>query len=58
MLFIAHGLPKGLHVDAVYRFGKQGAQRVGLAPAPDGDAADSKRQNVRRSQMPPQKERL
>ncbi|MFZ6800390.1 peptidase domain-containing ABC transporter [Undibacterium sp. Di24W] len=33
MLFITHGLPKGLHVDAVYRLGAQGAQRVALAPA-------------------------
>jgi subfamily B ATP-binding cassette protein HlyB/CyaB len=33
MLFITHGLPKGLHVDAVYRLGQQGAQRVALAPA-------------------------
>jgi subfamily B ATP-binding cassette protein HlyB/CyaB len=32
MLFITHGLPKGLHVDAVYRLGAQGAQRVALAP--------------------------
>ncbi len=35
MLFITHGLPKGLHVDAVYRLGPQGAQRVALAPAPN-----------------------
>ena len=33
MLFITHGLPKGLHVDAVYRLGHQGAQRVALAPS-------------------------
>ena len=33
MLFITHGLPKGLHVDAIYRLGPQGAQRVALAPA-------------------------
>ena len=32
MLFITHGLPKGLHVDAVYRLGQHGAQRVSLAP--------------------------
>lgn len=32
MLFITHGLPKGLQVDAVYRLGLEGAQRV--APAP------------------------
>jgi subfamily B ATP-binding cassette protein HlyB/CyaB len=31
MLFITHGLPKGLHVDAVYRLGPQGAQHVALA---------------------------
>jgi len=34
MLFITHGLPRGLHVDAVYRIGPQGAQRVSLAPPP------------------------
>ena len=34
MLFITHGLPKGLHVDAIYRLGAQGAQRVALAPTP------------------------
>lgn len=28
MLFITHGLPKGLQVDAVFRLGAQGAQRV------------------------------
>ena len=33
MLFITHGLPKGLQVDAIYRLGAQGAQRVALAPA-------------------------
>lgn len=33
MLFITHGLPRGLHVDAVYRLGHQGAQRVALAPS-------------------------
>lgn len=33
MLFITHGLPKGLHVDAVYRLGAQGAQQMSLAPA-------------------------
>ncbi|MDB5729226.1 MAG: peptidase transporter, partial [Noviherbaspirillum sp.] len=33
MLFITHGLPKGLHVDAIYRLGPQGAQRVALAPS-------------------------
>ena len=31
MLFITHGLPRGLHVDAIYRLGPQGAQRVALA---------------------------
>lgn len=35
MLFITHALPKGLHIDAVYRLGPQGAQRVALAPAPN-----------------------
>lgn len=34
MLFITHGLPKGLQVDAIYRLGPHGAQRVALAPAP------------------------
>jgi len=33
MLFITHGLPKGLQVDAIYRLGQNGAQRVALAPA-------------------------
>ncbi len=33
MLFITHGLPKGLHVDAIYRLGQNGAQRVALAPS-------------------------
>jgi subfamily B ATP-binding cassette protein HlyB/CyaB len=32
MLFITHGLPKGLQVDAIYRLTQQGAQRVALAP--------------------------
>lgn len=46
MLFVTHGLPKGLQVDAVYRLGPQGAQRVALAPTtvePSGpaSAADS-----------------
>lgn len=31
MLFITHGLPKGLHVDAIYRLGAKGAQL--LSPA-------------------------
>lgn len=34
MLFITHALPKGLQVDAIYRLGMQGAQRVSLAPTP------------------------
>lgn len=38
MLFITHGLPKGLHVDAVYRLGQNGAQKVALAPALNPDA--------------------
>lgn len=33
MIFITHGLPKGLVVDAIYHLGPQGAQRVALAPA-------------------------
>jgi len=32
MIFITHALPKGLHVDAIYRLGPHGAQRVALAP--------------------------
>lgn len=40
MLFITHGLPKGLHVDAIYRLGAQGAQRVALAPVA-GTVSDS-----------------
>ncbi|OFA00213.1 peptidase domain-containing ABC transporter [Duganella sp. HH101] len=32
MLFITHGLPRGLHVDAVYRLNPDGAQKV-VAPA-------------------------
>jgi subfamily B ATP-binding cassette protein HlyB/CyaB len=35
MLFITHGLPKGLKVDAVYRLTSKGAQL--LAPAPAGN---------------------
>ncbi len=31
LLFITHALPRGLHVDAIYRLGSQGAQRVALA---------------------------
>ena len=41
MLFITHGLPKGLHVDAVYRLGQQGAQRIALAPAVTSPSASS-----------------
>ena len=33
MLFITHGLPKGLKVDAVFRLGEHGAQQ--LSPAPN-----------------------
>lgn len=33
MLFITHGLPRGLQVDAIFRLGPQGAQHVALAPA-------------------------
>jgi len=32
MLFITHGLPKGLNVDAVFRLGPQGAQPLSAAP--------------------------
>ena len=41
MIFISHGLPKGLHVDAVYRLGAQGAQRVALAPTAQMPVAES-----------------
>jgi len=34
MLFITHGLPKGLLVDAVYRLSSDGAHQVGVAPSP------------------------
>ena len=34
MLFITHGLPKGLQVDAVYRLTPDGAQRMTPRPAP------------------------
>jgi subfamily B ATP-binding cassette protein HlyB/CyaB len=33
MLFITHGLPKGLKVDAVFRLGEKGAQLLAPAPA-------------------------
>lgn len=33
MLFITHGLPKGLQVDAIYRLGPQGAQPVAMPHA-------------------------
>ena len=36
MLFITHGLPKGLQVDAIFRLGPQGAQRVALATSSNG----------------------
>ncbi|MDQ1834355.1 peptidase domain-containing ABC transporter [Massilia scottii] len=39
MLFITHGLPKGLQVDAIYRLGVQGAQRVALASALNNTSA-------------------
>jgi subfamily B ATP-binding cassette protein HlyB/CyaB len=41
MLFITHGLPKGLQVDAIFRLGPQGAQRVGLVPAANQPGADA-----------------
>src|SRR5450830_886648 len=34
MLFITHGLPRGLKVDAVFRLGPHGAQPLAEAPAP------------------------
>lgn len=39
MLFITHGLPKGLQVDAIYRLGSKGAQRVALASALNNTSA-------------------
>lgn len=33
MLFITHGLPKGLKVDAVFRLGPKGAQQLAQTPA-------------------------
>lgn len=54
MLFITHGLPKGLHVDAIYRLGRQGAQRVALARAPDPEAAAAPRESGKRGQLSPQ----
>ncbi len=36
MLFITHGLPKGLKVDAVFRLGPKGAQLLAPAPAVSG----------------------
>ena len=32
MLFITHGLPKGLKVDAIYRLTENGAQQMHPAP--------------------------
>ena len=39
MLFIAHGLPRGLQVDAVYSLGPQGAHRLGTTPPSAAGAA-------------------
>ena len=44
MLFITHGLPRGLHVDAIYRLGPQGAQKVALAPTPLAEGNPQQRQ--------------
>jgi ATP-binding cassette, subfamily B, bacterial HlyB/CyaB len=41
MLFITHALPKGLQVDAIYRLGPQGAQRVALAPGHNAASASN-----------------
>ncbi|CAN5447264.1 type I secretion system permease/ATPase [soil metagenome] len=46
MLFITHGLPKGLKVDAVFRLGEKGAQLLSQAPpsgAPSAAAEGSPR---------------
>ncbi|MFT5961504.1 MAG: subfamily B ATP-binding cassette protein HlyB/CyaB [Burkholderiaceae bacterium] len=38
MLFITHALPKGLHVDAVYRLTEKGAQALRPVPLAEGNA--------------------
>jgi subfamily B ATP-binding cassette protein HlyB/CyaB len=38
MLFITHGVPKGLHLDAVFRLTPQGAQLLSPAPRPNAAA--------------------
>lgn len=38
MLFITHGLPRGLKVDAVFRLTEKGAQLLTTAPAPASNA--------------------
>ena len=38
MLFITHGLPKGLKVDALFRIGEKGAQKLAAAPHPSARA--------------------
>lgn len=39
MLFITHGLPRGLKVDAVFRLAEKGAQLFATAPPPAGNAS-------------------
>lgn len=56
MLFITHGLPKALHVDAIYSLGPQGAHRVALAPAPTPGAGANARQGGKRANLSAQKE--
>lgn len=40
MLFITHGLPRGLKVDSVFRLGPHGAQALAEAPAPAAARAE------------------
>ncbi len=40
MLFITHGLPRGLKVDSVFRLGPHGAQSLAEAPAPAAARAE------------------
>jgi subfamily B ATP-binding cassette protein HlyB/CyaB len=49
MLFITHGLPKGLKVDAVFRLTGQGAQLMASAPAMHSNSNAGQSSNVARS---------
>jgi subfamily B ATP-binding cassette protein HlyB/CyaB len=46
MLFITHGVPKGLKVDAVFRLGEKGAQLLSAAPAPARDNSPANPVNI------------